>query len=190
MRAGILDVGIWNPAEHFTTLCQHFFRAGVEICKTSIDTPAVPTRGEIRWTIFLYSAFSSSASSFRPEALLYLGILGDKTGICCLSIDEAKYGFHLRRFLGISTINKDFRSRSLRRHCSLRVSERRRKYVRQASRPALPQARAHGHGGEGAGSISGVLNRNFREERTDGSSSTTKTKEAAVMRDSRQLLAA
>src|SRR5246500_5893483 len=35
-----------------------------------------------------------------------------------------------------------------------------------------------------------VLNRNLSEERTDGSSSITKTNEAAVINDSRQLLAA
>src|ERR1700758_2228603 len=125
MRAGILDVGSWNPAEHFTTLCQHFFRAGVEICENLDRHTGNSDEGRDSLDNFPVFSFLFLCIEFsaRGDALLYLGILGDKTGICCLSIDEAKYGFHLRRFLGISTINEDFRSRSLRRHCSLRVSD-------------------------------------------------------------------
>jgi len=109
MRAGILDVGIWNPAEHFTTLCQHFFRAGVEICENLDRHTGSSDEGRDSLDNFPVFSFLFLCIEFsaRGDALLYLGILGDKTGICCLSIDEAKYGFDLCRFLGIATIDKD-----------------------------------------------------------------------------------
>src|SRR6266536_350479 len=68
-RAWIFDVRIGNPREHscpwLNISCAVVFSSE----KTSIDTPASPTNGEIVCTIFLYSSISSLFESLCPDAI-------------------------------------------------------------------------------------------------------------------------
>lgn len=65
MRAWYFDVSIWDPGEHSWPCANICSALVLKLENTSIQwpPPASPTRGEIVWTIFLYSCVCCSRLS-------------------------------------------------------------------------------------------------------------------------------
>ena len=118
MRAGVLDVGIWNPGEHFLALGKHLLGCSIEIREHFDGNPSVSheRRNALHDLLVFVFLFFRAQGVAGCNELLNLRIFGNQRWIRGLAIHKPEQALDPERLIGVAAVDQNFRFRPVCRH--------------------------------------------------------------------------